>query len=154
MAGEPPLSPCPHPPSSKAAAFGIELQASPHRHCRPGRLPEPSDPPASQVQTPSSTQLPSVWAAGHLLCYESPPGHSRTQRLCLLPQSPQARNPPPPGGEPGIAGSSGIREETEAGLSPAGPRSPTWRICRRSQCRWSQCVTWGLWSPRSRVRGE
>lgn len=125
-----PVSPFfPHGPTHlTGSSTGTELQASPHRHYRPGRLPEPSDPPASQLQTPGpSSPAFGLQAAGHLLVLQM---HSRPQQdPAAVPRGPpQARTP----WEPGIACSSGVGEETEAGPSSAGRRrSPMRKTCRR-----------------------
>lgn len=91
-----PVSPLSLSPSTfKGISIGTELQASPQT-LQAWRLPEPSGPPAFQVQTPSSTQLPSVWAAGHLatcLCCRHPHRLQQDPSCSCFPVAPRLGPP-------------------------------------------------------------
>lgn len=106
------------PPQVPTAFFkGGSLWPSPRRHCKPGRLPEPSTLLHLRSRHPAVPGSPATgrWAHGHLLVLRTPSGHSGTQRL--LPRGPQARTP----GDQESKAAMGSGEETEAGRPLQAP---------------------------------
>lgn len=129
-AGEPPLSPCPHLPASKAASFGIELQATQTlQACLASGTFRPPF-----TSSPDTGTVPSSQACGLLATWPPARAADTPQATAGPSSSSQALEAPRPGlpGDHELHAAVGSREDAEAGPPPAGPRrSPPWRTCRR-----------------------